>query len=209
MKKYWKIYSGLLLMLAAVLVYMNFYLPAKTEYKTQLNNLRAETEALQALVSENARYAKVQEQLPDATSELAERRSELYSNFPAEMKEEDQIMYILYLEELFGNEIQFEFGTVEDVLHLSDGSTVQTLKLTANYECSYDKFQDIITCLATDDKITSVCSAKLEYDAEKDIARGTITVARYLINSELLEYQEPQVIAPETGKENIFKGSDN
>ena len=89
-------------------------------------------------------------------------------------------------------------------MYLSDGSAVQTLTLTVNYECSYDEFQEMITYLATDDKITSVYDARLNYDADKDIASGTITIMRYLIDSDLLEYQKPDVTEPETGKENIY-----
>lgn len=204
MKKYWKIFLGLLLVVVAVLVYMNSYLPAKAEYEAQREQLNTSVSALQVTVAENRRYTDVQEKIPDALTEMDEKRIELYNKFPVEMKEEDQIMYILYLEETFGTEIQFAFSTPEDMVYLSDGSVVQTLTLTINYECSYDEFQEMITYLATDDKITSVYDARLDYNAEEDIASGTITIMRYLMKSELLEYHKPDVNTPETGKENIF-----
>lgn len=204
MKKYWKIFLGLLLIIVAILVYMNAYRPAKAEYEAQRDQLNASVSTLQATVAENRRYTNVHENIPDALTEMSEKRIELYNKFPVEMKEEDQIMYILYLEETFGTEIQFAFSTPEDVVYLSDGSVVQTLTLTVNYECSYDEFQEMITYLATDDKITSVYDARLDYNAEEDIASGTITIVRYLMNSGLLEYQKPEVNTPETGKENIF-----
>ena len=204
MKKYWKIFLGLLLIVVAVLVYMNSYRPAKADYESQRDQLSASVSALQTTVAENRRYTKVQEEIPDALTEMDEKRLALYSKFPVEMKEEDQIMYILYLEETFGTEIQFSFSTPEDIVYLSDGSAVQTLTLTVNYECTYDEFQDMITYLATDDKVTSVYDARLNYDAENDVASGTITLMRYLMDSELLEYQKPVVNEPETGKENIF-----
>ena len=93
---------------------------------------------------------------------------------------------------------------IEKGFALSDGSTIQTLTLTVNFECTYDEFQKMITYLATDDKITSVYDARLNYDAKKDIAVGTVTIIRYLMNSDLLEYQKPEVNAPDTGKDNIF-----
>ncbi|MBR6654114.1 MAG: hypothetical protein IKL27_05180 [Oscillospiraceae bacterium] len=204
MKKYWKIFLGLLLIIVAVLVYMNSYRPAQAEYEAQREQLNSSVSALQIKAAENRRYTKVQEQIPDSITEITEKRAELYSKFPVEMKEEDQIMYILYLEETFGTEIQFSFSTPQDSVYLSDGSALQTLTLTVNYECSYDEFQEMITYLATDDKITSVYDARLNYDAEEDVASGTITIMRYLMNSELLEYQKPDVTTPETGKENIF-----
>ena len=204
MKKYWKIFLGLLLIIVAVLIHFYSYRPAKTEYETQRELLNISVGSLQKTVSKNYRYTKVQEEIPDALTEIDEKRLELYNKFPVEMKEEDQIMYILYLEETFGTEIQFAFSEPVDILYLSDGSAVQTLTLTVNYECTYDEFQDMITYLATDDKVTSVYDARLNYDADNDIAIGTITLMRYLMDSELLEYQKPTVSEPETGKENIF-----
>ena len=204
MKKYWKILLGILLLGVAALVYMNFYRPAKAEFEVQRDQLNVSVSALQSTVMENRRYTNVHEQIPDALTEMDEKRLALYNKFPVEMKEEDQIMYILYLEEVFGTEIEFAFSHPEDIVFLSDGSSVQTLTLTVNYECTYDEFQEMITYLATDDKITSVYDARLNYDADKDVASGTITIMRYLINSDLLEYQKPEVTEPDTGKENIF-----
>lgn len=204
MKKYWKILLGILLLGVAALVYMNFYRPAKAEFEVQRDQLNVSVSALQSTVMENRRYTNVHEQIPDALTEMDEKRLALYNKFPVEMKEEDQIMYILYLEEVFGTEIEFAFSQPEDIVFLSDGSSVQTLTLTVNYECTYDEFQEMITYLATDDKITSVYDARLNYDADKDVATGTITIMRYLMNSNLLEYQKPEVTEPDTGKENIF-----
>ena len=204
MKKYWKLFLGLLLMLVAVLVYTNAYLPAQAEYEAQRNQLTGSVSALQAEHAENLSYTNVKAQIPAAIAEINEKRAELYSKFPAEMKEEDQIMYILYLEEIFGTEIRFSFSTPENLVYLSDGAVMQTLTLTVNFKCSYHEFQDMITYLATDDKITSIYDARLNYNAEDDIVSGDITIIRYLLKSELLEYQKPAVPIPDTGKENIF-----
>ena len=66
----------------------------------------------------------------------------------------------------------------------------------------------MINYLATDEKVTSVNYATIEYDAENDIAVGTVTITRYLLNSALTEYTKPDVFTPETGKENIFEETD-
>lgn len=204
MKNYWKLFLGLLLILVAVLVFMKGYLPAQDEYEARRAEINSSVNALQMSVAENRRYAGVDEKIPPAKEEIIAKRAELYSKFPKELKEEDQIMYVLYLEDLFGTEIQFSFGTLSDIVYLSDGAVLQGLNLTFNYECSYSEFLDMINYLATDDKITSVNYASINYDAEQDIAIGTVTITRYLLNSELTEYTKPDVFTPETGKENIF-----
>ena len=208
MKTYWKLFLGLLLIVFSVLVIWKGYMPAKAEYESKTDQLNLSISSLRANVESNRKYLGVQEDIPAAEAEMEEIRAKLYGKFPKEMKEEDQIMYILYLEDLFGTEIQFSFGTLSDIGALSDGSVLQALNLTFNYECSYSEFLDMINYLATDEKVTSVNYATIEYDAENDIAIGTVTITRYLLKSELTEYTKPDVYTPETGKENIFDTSE-
>lgn len=206
LKAYWKIILGVILIAAAVFVYTRNYLPAKEAYENQKTQLDTSITSLQVAVAKNSIYSNVAEEVPEEEQKLDDKRLELYQKFPLELKEEDQIMYVLYLEDKFGTEIEFEFGTVVDMLPqpLSDNSMMQALVLTVNYQCTYDEFQEMITYLATDDKITSIYDARMEYDPANDIAVGTITLMRYLMDSELLEYQKPDISVPETGKENIF-----
>ena len=208
MKSYWKLFVGLLLIVFAVLIVWKGYMPAKTEYETKVEQLNTSIQTLQATVSKQVDYSEVLDKIPAAEAEMAEIRAKLYGKFPKEMKEEDQIMYILYLEDIFGTEIQFAFGVLGDIIQLSDGAVLQALNLTFNYECGYSEFMDMINYLATDEKVTSVNYATIEYDAEQDIAIGTVTITRYLLNSTLTEYTKPDVFTPETGKENIFEETD-
>jgi hypothetical protein len=111
---------------------------------------------------------------------------------------------VLYLEEIFGTEIYFNFGTVTPVAALSDGSMLNILSLTVNYNTSYDGFKEMINYLASDSRITSVQTASMEYDAASDTAIGSLTLSCYIMDSELLEYQSPTVTTPEVGKDIIF-----
>ena len=131
-------------------------------------------------------------------------RLDLYKHFPKEMKEEDQIMYVLYLEKLFGTEIYFSFSTAQPITVLRDGSKLMGLTLTVNYETTYKGFQDMVNYLATDSKITSVQYATIQYDAAKDLATGTVTLLLYMLDSEDLQYLPPDVYVPDTGKENLY-----
>ena len=113
-------------------------------------------------------------------------------------------MYVLYLETIFGTEIQFAFSQSQPMMALSDGATLKGLTLTVNYETTYKGFQDMITYLATDSRVTSVQYADIQYDAINDKAVGTITLLLYLVESDLVEYLPPEIFQPETGKDNIF-----
>ena len=204
LKKYWALLLAILLFLGAIWFYFNNYTQEKVAYEAEVQQLERMIEAIQGTIRENARYADVQDQLEGRMAELEESRQALYAHFPKEMKEEDQIMYVLYLEKLFGTEISFSFASPVAVAPLREGSTLLGLDLTVNYETTYQGFQDMITYLSTDSRITSVKSAALEYDAKTDTANGVLNLRLYLLDSEDLHYLPPDVAEPETGKDNIF-----
>lgn len=204
LKKYWALILAIVLLLGAVLFYYNNYSQEKAAYEAEVKQLEMMIQTIQNTIRENARYVDVQDQLEDRMAEVEASRLALYEHFPKEMKEEDQIMYVLYLETLFGTEISFSFGTPVAVAPLRDGSALLGLELMVNYETTYQGFQDMVTYLSTDSRITSVQAASMEYDAKTDTATGMLALRLYLLNSDDLEYLPPDVAEPETGKDNIF-----
>ena len=203
LSKYWKVLVAVVLLVAAVMVYTN-YQEELTAHEAEVKQLNTYNLTLQTKIKNNMKYADVQDQLEEATAQIMASRLELYEKFPVEMKEEDQIMYILYLETVFKNEISFSFSQAQPIVALKDGSTLMGLTLTVNYETDYQGFQDMINYLATDSRITSVQFASIQYDAASDMAAGTVTLLLYLIDSDLLDYVSPDVNIPDTGKDNIF-----
>ena len=205
--KYWKVLIAIILLLVAAFLYMNVYKTEEAAYQSESQQLRTMIMALQSNIAENNRYADIQDELEEAKAEVKASRLELYQHFPVEMKEEDQIMYVLYLETLFGTEISFSFSEAQPIMALydEDGANLMGLLLTVNYETTYQGFQDMVNYLATDARITSVYEATIDYDADKDVATGTVTLLIYLVDSEMLEYLPPDVAKPEIGKDNIFE----
>lgn len=201
--KYWKVLLALVLVVGAVLVYMDYQKDLE-QHQLDVNKLSASNRSLMNKIQNNKKYEGVQLELETATKELEASRLALYEKFPVEMKEEDQIMYILYLETIFGTEINFSFSQAQPIAALKDGANLMGLTLTVNYETSYEGFQNMITYLATDSRIASVQFARIQYDAAKDMAVGTVTLMLYLIDTELRDYLPPEVNTPDTGKDNIF-----
>lgn len=203
LKKYWKAIVAVVLLIAFALVLSNYF-SERQAHQAEVDKLETNNQMLQNKVDANMKYEGVQDQLEDASAQLMASRLELYQKFPVEMKEEDQIMYVLYLEKIFGTEIFFSFGQAQPMTVLKDGAKVMGLTLTVNYQTSYDGFKDMIDYLATDSRVTSVQFAQIQYDAATDTAVGTVTLLLYLIDSDLLDYVSPEVNEPETGKDNIF-----
>lgn len=203
LKKYWKALVAVVLLVAFAMVFSN-YLSERQAHQAEMDKLETNNQALQNKVDANMKYEGVQDKLEEASAQLMASRLELYEKFPVEMKEEDQIMYVLYLEKIFGTEIFFAFSQAQPMMALKDGAKLMGLTLTVNYQTSYDGFKDMIDYLATDSRVTSVQFAQIQYDAATDTAVGTVTLLLYLIDSDLLDYVSPEVNEPETGKDNIF-----
>jgi hypothetical protein len=218
--KYWKVLLALILVAAAAWMYFNVYETEKAAYESQTKQLKTMITALETRIQENMKYADVQDKLEEATAQIEASRQDLYEHFPVDMKQEDQIMYALYLETIFGTEINldkishlpghggysginFIFGTPQPMGQLNDGSILMGLTMTINYDTTYEGFQDMINYLATDARIVSVQYADISYDAKNDNALGTMTLLLYILDSEL-EYKEPEIFQPETGKENLY-----
>lgn len=202
--KYWKVVLALLLIMAALPIFFLGYLREEKTFEAEQAQVKAQISSLQTTIAENLRYADIQEQIPEAEAAVEESRLALYEKFPTELREEDQIMYVLYLEELFDTEISFSFGTVAPVQMLRDGAVLEGLTLTVNYETTYEGFKEMVDYLATDSRITSIQYATVDYDSENDAATGTLTLLCYIMDSDLLEYEEPDVTEPQTGKKNIL-----
>lgn len=205
LKRYWALLLAIILLAGTAYLYFNVYQPEKTAFESKEQQLKTMITVLQQTIAENSRYIDVQDKLEPATAEVEASRLELYEHFPVEMKAEDQIMYVLYLETLFENEIFFEFSEAVPVQVLSDGSVLMGLTLNVNFEeFSYQGFKDMVTYLATDSRITSVDSALLEYDEKTNTVSGQIAVVLYLIDTDLQEYESPNIAIPETGKNNLY-----
>ena len=223
----WKAVLSVLLLLVAVLVYVLGYRPRSEAYVMERDQLKTQITALQTTIVENEKYKDVQDQLEPAEAAIEESRAALYENFPADMKEEDQILYLLYLEKTLGTgskelgytqelhdiflqrfgkdgDIEFSFGEITPMQDLSDGALLEGLNLTVYYHASYQDFKNMIHALATDERITSIQYATFNYDSEKKLLDGQMTLTLYLMPSAQNTYEEPGVAPPATGKTDIF-----
>lgn len=202
--KYWKVLVAVALVIAAAVLYFNTYQTEKAAYEAEVQQLKTIITALENNIAENERYADVQDELEEANAQIVASRLDLYEHFPVQMLEEDQIMYILYLESVFGTEISFSFSSPQAITGLRDGATLMGLTMTVNYETTYQGFKNMIEYLSRDSRLTSVQYASISYDAASDTAAGTVTLLLYLVDSDLLEYESPDVAVPDTGKDNIY-----
>ena len=203
--KYWKVLLALVLVAAALMMYFGTYKTEELAHQNKTKQMKTMIAALENSIRENAVYVDIQDELVEENAKIVASRLELYEQFPVEMKEEDQIMYVLYLEKLFGTEIFFNFGVAQPMMALTDGSILVGLTLTVNYETTYKGFKNMLNYLSTDSRITSVQFANIQYDAQNDVAMGQVTLLLYLLQTPEGQYLPPDVAIPDTGKDNIYE----
>lgn len=224
--KYWKIVLALILAVIALLVVLLVYLPGRAKYELQKVALNGNISVLQTSLAEALKYpADMEEDIQAATKEVEDSRLELYQHFPSQMKEEDQLLYLLGLEDAFGTDdsgelgysqdlhqifldkfgvdITYSFGTDTPLLTLSDGAILSGQTITVYFSGPYDRVKEMIRYLGTEEvPLTSIQYASLYWS--DDAVTGTFTLLNYLLDSDLLEYHIPVVDMPDTGKSNIF-----
>jgi hypothetical protein len=201
----WKIHLSLILVAAAFFLHYKVYMPEQEAYQKEVDMLNMTIKSLEKQITDNEKYKGVQALLEPNQKALTESRLDLYQNFPVELLEEDQILYILYLEEKFGTEISFAFNTAQPIATLSDGAQLCGLTLIINYESTYKGFKEMLEYLSSDSRIASVQYATIDYDNQQDLAVGSVAITLYTMNTKALEYQPPLVEQPETGKDNIYE----
>ena len=202
--RYWKVLLALILIGLAVFFYFDTYQTEKVAYETKVRQMETMILALEDKIAQNMKYADVQDKLADAEAEIQASRLELYEKFPVEMLEEDQILYVLYLESIFKEEIYFSFSEPVELVPLQDSASFQGLLITVNYKTTYEGFQEMVNYIATDSRIASVYESTIQYDAENDEVVGYLTLILYLMNTDEMEYLPPEIATPEIGKDNIF-----
>lgn len=181
MKSYWKLFLGLLLIFAAVLVCTCGYMPAREEYMQERARLEESLSSLRNAAIENSCYLEAREQIYAEHRAVAEVRSEIYEQLPEKMKEEDQLLYVAELEEAFGGEISFDFGEKEELAVLADGSALTGLNLTLKFRGNFGDIRYMMKLLEQQ-KLVTVSSAELNYDSFADESRGSVTIMHYMID---------------------------
>ena len=211
--KYWKALLALVLIAVSVPLFLKI-VQRRDDYQMQLNSLNMQIASYQAAIQPNLVYADVQDKLEGELAAIDESRKELYSRFPSQLLEEDQLLYFDYLAEKFKDDaeltvskdgvgIQFTYSQITPITQLSDGTYLCGMTFGVCFETTYEGFKTLTERFSTDERIASVRYATLNYDAENDVATGGVVITLYTISSQ--PYVPPEATEHTTGKETIFE----
>lgn len=216
--------------LAIVLVYFNIFSPTLENNKILVQKnieLQAQVERLEELDKNKEVYL---EETADMRSEIAE----IYSIFPADIKEETTIMYANMLEGISDLEVSaigissrnqlyamVERNVQADTADTTDAGTVAETagqyagepraalydrQVTYTFTVSYEGFKKVVRRIQEETEKRNVENVTLSFDPSTGRLVGSMLVNMYAMDGSEIEkvYVEPEVPPMPLGTDNIF-----
>ncbi len=224
---------NILIMLLGILIPVAIYFFVYTSFTEKTAAMNADNETLQTEVDYLQDLADHKQQYIDDTAAMQIQIDEIKSRFPAEYKPEDDIMYIIGVENDYGAEIPtIAMGTssmievaaaaeetaeapAEGAEATDDaaGDTVDTTTpaislyqtpISVSMQSSYRSLKDIVTYINTDTDRKSIDSLSVVFDTETGLLASTMAFNAYSLTGTEKEYAAPQVNGVFYGTSDIF-----
>lgn len=224
---------NILIMLVGILIPVAIYFFVYTSFTEKTAAMNADNETLQTEVDYLQDLADHKQQYIDDTAAMQIQIDEIKSRFPAEYKPEDDIMYIIGVENDYGAEIPtIAMGTssmievaaaaeetaeapAEGAEATDDaaGDTVDTTApaislyqtpISVSMQSSYRSLKDIVTYINTDTDRKSIDSLSVVFDTETGLLASTMAFNAYSLTGTEKEYAAPQVSGVFYGTSDIF-----
>lgn len=220
---------NILIMLLGILIPVAIYFFVYTSFTEKTAAMNADNETLQTEVDYLQDLADHKQQYIDDTAAMQIQIDEIKSRFPAEYKPEDDIMYIIGVENDYGAEIPtIAMGTssmievaatAEETAEGAEatddaaGDTVDTTTpaislyqtpISVSMQSSYRSLKDIVTYINTDTDRKSIDSLSVVFDTETGLLASTMAFNAYSLTGTEKEYTAPQVNGVFYGTSDIF-----
>ncbi|MCI5959453.1 MAG: hypothetical protein MRZ47_07245 [Lachnospiraceae bacterium] len=225
---------NILIMLVGILIPVAIYFFVYTSFTEKTATMNADNETLQTEVDYLQDLADHKQQYIDDTAAMQIQIDEIKSRFPAEYKPEDDIMYIIGVENDYGAEIPtIAMGTssmievaaaaeetaeapaegAEATTDDAAGDTVDTTTpaislyqtpISVSMQSSYRSLKDIVTYINTDTDRKSIDSLSVVFDTETGLLASTMAFNAYSLTGTEKEYAAPQVSGVFYGTSDIF-----
>jgi hypothetical protein len=187
---------ALLLVAAGIITLCYVY---TSQYKSTIEEnekLEKEIKLLEATIT-NLDNAKLNEDKYKSDAEVIKSEVEqMLSAFPVEIKIEDQLLYVEYLEEQLKYDISsLSIGADYSIYTMSNGNTLCTQYVTIPYETTYEGLKELVNFFNTENKTgeqypASIVQIGISYNEGK--ITGTMVLRRYYVVGQG-EYVPPKI----------------
>ena len=198
--------------LVFVLVYMYGFQPLQeknAKLLSEIQRLEKECDKLEIYYKNIDTYeAKIEEYREAVKQDLA--------LFPAEIKEEDIVAYLLNLQkanDIDVKSIEFEkpidivnFVGVMDVEGVNQTTRMngQKISTVANIELTYEELKDVLQYIYDTQTQTTLEKVTVIYNDDDDTLNGSLNFTRYILNYEEAEYVPEILPDVAIGQEDLF-----
>lgn len=213
-KKDARLFLYVLGILCFIVVYMLVFVP----FQEKNEELAAQNASIDAQIDTLQVLAKQQEEYEQRTLELNQKTQELFSDYPADFKEEDGIMYAVDLEStadmtitnitIGEKNLLYTLGATPSSINETEENAADSYLFGSNYiytfTSSYDGFKEIIEKIQGESSKKNVDSITISFDNNSGLLIGTISMNAFSVMGSEMIYKEPYIPSMPIGSENIF-----
>ncbi len=194
--------------IAVFYVYNGHYLPILEENEKLEQQIKLYEKNLQNL----AQHKLNEETYKSETEKAKKEVEELLAKFPVEIRLEDELLYVDYLEE----KLKYSIGTLNvgaeySIYSMANGKTLCAQYITVPYTTTYKGFKELVTFFNGDNKTddeypASIVQISVSYNPQTDTMSGAMIIRRYYVTGN--GGYVPPVIPDgmfEIGNDNILK----
>lgn len=208
--------AKLLYIVGGLLVFLVLYMYVATPLQEKSAQMNSEIERLERECKElELQYTS----MDTYKSKIEEYRASVKEDmklFPADIKEEDVVAYLLNLEEV--NEIDLmsiAFSEPLDIVNFNglmevegaDKSTKmigQKISTIATAELTYAELKDVLQYIYDTQTQTTLETVTVVYNEEKELLNGSFDFSRYILTYEDAEYIPEELPEVPIGQEDLF-----
>ena len=148
----------------------------------------------------------------EAAEQLKKEVAQMLSAFPAEIRIEDELLYVEYLEEKLEYDIgSLSIGADYSIYTMANGSTLCTQYVTVPYKTNYSGFKSLVNFFNGENKTgeqypASIVQISVAHNESDGSISGSMVLRRYYIVGGDAEYVPPKIPDGmfDIGIENIF-----
>ena len=203
------IVGGLLLF---VVVYMYVFTPMQdkvSQMKTEIETLEKENKELET------QYIAI-DTYDAEIKEFRESIKENLKRFPADVKEEDIVSYLLNLAKDNGVEltsvkfnVPVELARFAGVVEVAGEDTTvdmsaKQISATATAKLTYQEFKKVLDYIYKTEKQTTLEVVKVVYDSKAKELNGTFDFSKYALSYEGAEYKPEALPSVSIGQDDVF-----
>lgn len=199
----------LIMYLGGILLPVLIYVFVFTRFQNGAADLRAENDILSRKVSDLEMLEEQQDYFENEIDAMKTRKAEIVKEFPAQVFQEDQIVFSRNLTSAAGMSVnQVTFGETEQFAILEDGDSYMAASRVPaglSFQVSYDGLKRGLEYILNHEDRMTVQDMSVSYDNSTGNLSGTMNINMYAISGTDNTYSGPSVPGVPTGTPNIFQ----